>query len=218
MSLVWTLSVRRSRYPASPSKRRSRFRKAVDIFSIVLRPRPAPLVKSPLSSFRPGPSKARTPSAPKPIILVDRPQHRQPAPGVFLAAKPDRLHHAVEHFAVVDLDDVIAALDPEPFQRIRRHHAHLGVGRDACRADRIGIELHELAKTPRPRLFVAKHGARRGSCDRALAICRNFPRHSGRAARSDHSATTASFRHRPGTKRPLRSGDPDPAGTCQAPR
>jgi len=122
--------------------------------------RPAPFVKSPLSSLRPGTKQKPHAFQPQPVQLIYRPQHRQPAPRVLLAAETDRLHHAIENFPVVDLDDVIAALDSEFFQRVRRHHAHFGVRRDACRADRIGIELHELAEPPRPRLLVAKYVAR----------------------------------------------------------
>ena len=42
---------------------------------------------------------------------------------------------------------------------VGRHHAHLGIGGDARRADRVGVELHELAEAARARLLVAKHPA-----------------------------------------------------------
>ncbi len=58
---------------------------------------------------------------------------------------------------LLTLIDVIAALDAQRFQRIRRHHAEFGIGRGRGCADRIGIELHELPEAARPRLLVAKH-------------------------------------------------------------
>ena len=120
---------------------------------------PAPLVKSPLSSLRPRPSKRAHAFGAKPVELVDRAQDGQPPSRVLLAAEPDRLHHAVEHLAVVDLDHVVAALDPERLQAIGGHHADLGIGGRRRRADRVGVELHELAEAARARLLVAKHPA-----------------------------------------------------------
>ena len=96
---------------------------------------------------------------PKPVELVDRAQNRQPPPGVRFAAKPDRLHHAIEHLAVVDLDHVVAARDPQRLEAVGGHHANLGVSGGRRRADRVGVELHELAEAPRPRLLVAEHPA-----------------------------------------------------------
>ncbi len=97
---------------------------------------------------------------PELVELVDRPEHGQPPAGVVLAAEPDRLHDAVEHLPVVDLDDVLPARDADRLQRIGGHHADLGVGCDRGRAHRVRVELHELAEAPRPRLLVAEHPAR----------------------------------------------------------
>ncbi|MEY9293947.1 hypothetical protein ABH979_007021 [Bradyrhizobium ottawaense] len=38
----------------------------------------------------------------------------------------------------------------------RGHHADLGIRRRRCRADRVGVELHELPKSARAGLFVAE--------------------------------------------------------------
>ena len=43
--------------------------------------------------------------------------------------------------------------------RVRRHHANLGVGRGRRGADRVGVELHELAEAARPRLLVPENPA-----------------------------------------------------------
>ena len=125
--------------------------------SIAAGARPAPRVKSPLSSRRPAPSRAATPVGAEPVELVDGAQHRQPPAGIVRAAEADRLHDPVEHLAVVDLDDVIAAPDAEPLHAVGRHQAHLGIGRDRAGADRIGVELQELPEPPRARLLVAEH-------------------------------------------------------------
>ena len=74
------------------------------------------------------------------------------------AREADRLHDAIEHLAVVDLDDVVAALDAEALHGIGREHADLGVSRDALRSDGIGIELRELAEAARSRLLIAPDG------------------------------------------------------------
>ncbi len=64
----------------------------------------------------------------KAIELVDRTQNRQPCGEVFFSANPDRFHHAIKHFAVVDLHHITAARNAERFDSVRRHHAHLGIG------------------------------------------------------------------------------------------
>ena len=77
----------------------------------------------------------------------------------FLRRRADRLHHAVEHLATVDLDHVVAARDAERLQRVGRQHADLGVGGDVVGADRVGVELGELAEAAGAGLLVAPHGA-----------------------------------------------------------
>src|SRR5262249_49354522 len=78
------------------------------------------------------------------VELVDRPQHGEPAASLGVAGKPDRLHHPVEDFSVVDPDDIGAAGYAEALHGVGGHHADLGIGRDRGRADRVGVELHEL--------------------------------------------------------------------------
>ena len=51
---------------------------------------------------------------------MDHPRPASPPPGVRLAAEADRLHHAVEHLAGIDLDHIIAALDTERLEAVRR--------------------------------------------------------------------------------------------------
>ena len=59
------------------------------------------------------------------------------------------------NFPVVDLDDVLATLDAEGFQRVSGEHAHLGIRRDALGTDGIGVELRELAEAAGAGLLVA---------------------------------------------------------------
>jgi hypothetical protein len=76
-----------------------------------------------------------------------------------LAAKADGFHHAVEHLAVVDPDDVLAARDAEA-SMVSAIIMHISASAwTPGRADRVGVELHELAEPARPRLFVAEHPA-----------------------------------------------------------
>ena len=85
----------------------------------------------------------------EPVELIDGAQNDEAARRLVVACKPDRLHHAVENLAIVDLDEVVAARNSKLFQGVGGHHAHFGVGDDAGRADRIGVELHELTRTTR---------------------------------------------------------------------
>ena len=117
-------------------------------------------MKSPLSSLRPYPKQQAHAIDAKPVELIDRAQDGQPPPGIGVAAKPDRLHQSVEHLAIVDLDDVVAARDPQRLEAIGGHHADFRIRRRRRRADRVGVELHELAEAPGARLLVAKHPAR----------------------------------------------------------
>ena len=142
----------------SPTARRRRQQKASTCRS--RRVSPAPLVKSPLSSLRPRPKQQAHPFDAQPVELVDRAQDRQPPPSVRRRRQPDRLHHAVEHLAVVDLDHIVAARDPQRLEAIGRHHADLRIRRGRGRADRVGVELHELAEASWSRLLVAEHPAR----------------------------------------------------------
>ena len=65
------------------------------------------------------------------------------------------LQHPIEHLAVVHLHHIGAAGNAERFHRVRRHHAHLGIGRRRRAAHRVGIELHELAEAAGTGLLVA---------------------------------------------------------------
>ncbi len=50
-------------------------------------------------------------------------------------------------------------VEAEIIQRIGGHHADFRIRRDGGRADRVGVELHELAETARAGLLVAEHPA-----------------------------------------------------------
>ena len=76
-------------------------------------------------------------------------------PAAAFSDPASRCLHAIEYFAAIDFDHVIAALDAERFQRIGRQHAHLRVRGDAIRSHGVGVELDELAEAARSRLFVA---------------------------------------------------------------
>ncbi len=51
------------------------------------------------------------------------------------------------------------ALEAEPLHRVGGHHADFRIRGDGGRADRIGVELHELAEAARSRLLIAEHPA-----------------------------------------------------------
>ena len=89
------------------------------------------------------------------IEFIQRAQHDQTARRKLISRKAGGFHDAVKNLPVVDLDHIVATLDAERLERIRRQHANLGICRDAVGANRIGIELHELAIAPRARLLVA---------------------------------------------------------------
>src|SRR5690606_8334591 len=80
------------------------------------------------------------------VELVDCTKHGQSATGILIAAEADRLKDAVQNLTVVDADDIIAACDAKRFQYVGHHHAHFRIGGDVGRADRVGVELHELAE------------------------------------------------------------------------
>ena len=63
----------------------------------------------------------------EPIQLIDRAEHNQLSCGI--VSEPDALHHPIEHLAVIDLHQIAATRNAQRFHRVRRHHAHLGVGR-----------------------------------------------------------------------------------------
>ena len=74
---------------------------------------------------------------------------------LFVLTKPDGHHDAIENLAVVDPDHIVAALDANGFHDVGHHHAHFGIRRANRRANRIGVELGELAKTARAGFFIA---------------------------------------------------------------
>jgi hypothetical protein len=98
--------------------------------------------------------------AAQPVELVDGAQHDELLRLPALPLETGGLQHAVEHLAVVDLDDVIAAPDAKPLERVGRHHADFRIGGHGGRAHRVGVELHELAEAARPRLLVAEDKTR----------------------------------------------------------
>jgi hypothetical protein len=118
--------------------------------SIAVADSPAPLVKSPLSSLRPSPKQQRTPSVPNLSSLSMARSTVRAAFRVSSSVKPIGFHHAVQNLAVVHADDVLAARNAQGFHGVGHHHAHLSIRLDAGRADRVGVELHELAEPPGP--------------------------------------------------------------------
>ncbi len=82
-----------------------------DLFDLMGK-RPAPLVKSPLSSLRPSPRRARTPSTqggPACRWRAGRCHVRRRICRGRRGQDACHLHHAVQHLAIVDADDEIAA-------------------------------------------------------------------------------------------------------------
>ena len=73
-----------------------------------------------------------------------------------LATETDRFQEPVQNLSIVDLDDVMPP-EPQLLHRIGRHHADFRVRRRRGGTHGIGVELHELTKTSRPRLLVAEH-------------------------------------------------------------
>ena len=119
----------------------------------------APLVKSPDSSLRPSPSNARTPALAPSRSNLSIARRTVPrfcwyrTPGCQLPARRPAA------FAVVELDDVVAALQAQGFQRVGQHHQQFGIGGGRVAAHRVGVELGEFAIAARARLLVAPHRA-----------------------------------------------------------
>ena len=122
----------------------------------------------------------RTPSGPSRSACRWR-EHDEAAARVLLAGKADRLVHAIEHLAAVDLDDVVAAGDPQALHGVRGI-MQIGVGGRRGGADGVGVELHELRERPGPASHSGRHG-QRGRIDRALAAGRSSARRNAPAAR-----------------------------------
>ena len=95
----------------------------------------------------------------EPVELVDRPHDDAASAGMGLRVgrveDAGDLHGAVQHLAIVDADQIVAARDPRRLQRLGEHGADLGVRRDRGGADGVGVALVELPEAPRPRLLVA---------------------------------------------------------------
>ena len=90
------------------------------------------------------------------VELVDRPQNTQSPSSIFVSTKVGGFHDTVDDLAVIHPDHIVAARNAERFHRIGHHHAHFGVRLDTGGADRVGVELHELAEAARAGLFVAE--------------------------------------------------------------
>ena len=116
-------------------------------------------MKSPLSSLRPSPSSCRTPSAPSRSSLSIARSTVSRRPAFSSPASPIASITPSSTLRLLTLMTYWPRSKSQRLHRIRRHHADLGVGGDARRAHRVRIELHELAKASRPRLFVPKHPA-----------------------------------------------------------
>src|ERR1051325_9856500 len=98
----------------------------------------APFVKSPDSSLRPAPSRARTPAEPTRSSL-----------SIARSTVPRRSRSLSDRPAASNTPS-------QSFERVREHHYHLGIGGGRRGADGIGVALDEFAKTTRSRLVVAK--------------------------------------------------------------
>ena len=175
---------------------------------------PAPFVSSPLLSTRPSDSSCCTPVRfTRSFLSIERRAVSRFSKGTSAPSKMPSRHLSIPH-----LHHIRAARNAERLHGVGGHHAHLGIGGGRCGANGVGVELHELAEAPGAGFFVAEHPTETIASDRASAACRNSPPHSARAARSDHSAATATARRRPGTRTRPRSAGPDRAGICRARR
>src|SRR5258708_18741598 len=85
------------------------------------------------------------------------------------------LSKSFEHLPVIHLHHIAAAGNAQRFHCVRRHHAHLGVRGGRSTANRIRVELHELAKTPRAPLLVAIDVTRAVSTIRCWPMVKIFP-------------------------------------------
>ena len=133
---------------------------------------------------------------PEPIELVDGTQHGE----VFrLVVRGDSraLQHAIENLAAADLHHIVAARNAEGLERVGGEHAQLGIGGDRGGADRVGVELHELAEAARVPASRCATPAPPDSGATAWAGSGSSPPRSGRAAPSGRSAATATARRRP---------------------
>ena len=88
----------------------------------------------------------------------------------------------------------------------------------ASRADRVGVELHELAEAAGAGLLVAEDVAGAVAAIGLWQADRNSRRHSAPAARSGRSAARSTARRRPGTRTRPRWAGPGRAGICRARR
>ena len=77
---------------------------------------------------------------PEAVELVDGAEDDAAAVGVAVGVggveEAGDLHDSVQHLAVVDADQVVAARDAGGLERLAEHRAHLGVGGDARRSRR----------------------------------------------------------------------------------
>src|SRR6185437_13996774 len=101
------------------------------------------------------------------IKLVERAQDDAAAGAIFSDA--GGFEDAVEQFAAVDLDNVVAA-QPQRIQRIGDHHQQFRVRRRRIGAHRIGIELREFAEAAGAGLFVAPDRTRLIAAERLREI------------------------------------------------
>src|SRR5690606_6315356 len=62
------------------------------------------------------------------VELVDGAKHGKAARRVLRSRETYRLHHAIQHLAVVDLDHVVAARDAKALHGVGSEHADLGIG------------------------------------------------------------------------------------------
>ena len=93
----------------------------------------------------------------EPVIFIHGAQNGQTtAFKIFpLRVEANGFQQPVHNFAIIDTHDIIAAFNPQSFHAVCRHHANFSVSRLIACTDRIGVDLHKLAITPRPRFFIA---------------------------------------------------------------
>ena len=134
---------------------------------------------------------------PKPVELVDGAQHGEAFSAFAIAAEPIASSTPSSTLRLLTLTTYWPRGTPSASSVSAASMQSSASAATRRGADRVGVELGELAEAARPRLLVAPHRARPDSGGTAWAGSGNSRRRSGRAARSGRSAATAIARRRP---------------------